>query len=125
MFDYCDCCACLGIEGSKERLLGDLYHSSPSFFYPFQVFVLFSRSDWIEADGEGPHRDLSFVLSVLDLCGRIYMLCIQMYRNSSCIDDKGHWAHCTEQHVYFSKCIFQFRFRIVFRMYNSFGVIFS
>ena len=34
---YMIVCACLGIEGSKERLLGDLYHSSPSFFHPFQV----------------------------------------------------------------------------------------
>ena len=37
MFVYMIVCACLGIEGSKERLLGDLYHSSPSFFHPFQV----------------------------------------------------------------------------------------
>ena len=49
------------VEGSKEGLLGDLYHSSLSFFLPFQVSLLLARSGWIEAGEEDPTHTLQFV----------------------------------------------------------------
>ena len=99
MFDYCIVCACLGIEGSKERLLGDLYHSSPLLLPVLQVFVLGSRSGWIEADGEGMHTHLDQCISVLDLCGHCCTCFVS--RCTVYVYNVGQWA------LVQNSCIFQ------------------